>query len=538
MRQLVEKLKENNDDFEFYPTTSEILTYIKKDIEASQSRWENKYNILDIGCGNGNALKTLESMFDKKTTFKKYGIEKSKTLIDNMDKDIILIGCDFHMNTLIDKEMSIIFCNPPYSEYEAWTTKIINEANAEEVYLVIPERWKENKIILQALKRRCSWSYDDIKDRYNPVSVVGSFDFLDSEYRKARAKVDVVKISLSRREGPFNIWFENEFNIKFNEEEKLQESEEKNKNSLVDGKNLIERLCSLYNNEMIELKNNYKAFESIPAKLLNELGVKKETLIDGLKQKIKGLKNKYWKELFDNLDKVTDRLTTKYRERILSTLTQHTAIDINEENMYSVVIWVIKNSNQYQDDQIVDTYKSMTEPEFINVYKSNIHWTKDTWRYNLRQNATHYMLDYRIVFELGRVLYGGSYHDWQDYTGLNKTGYEYILDIFTIANTLGMDIESEQITKEQWEPSKQKTFYLKNGEIFAQFRAYKNGNLHAKFNQYFIKKLNIEAGKLNGWIKSPDEAAEELGYTMEDVVKYYDSHIKIELKNFKLLTQN
>lgn len=38
-----------------------------------------------------------------------------------------------------------------------------------------------------------------------------------------------------------------------------------------------------------------------------------------------------------------------------------------------------------------------------------------------------------------------------------------------------------------------------------------NQNMHVRFSQDFIRALNVEMGRLQGWLHSPEEAAEELG---------------------------
>jgi hypothetical protein len=62
-----------------------------------------------------------------------------------------------------------IFCNPPYSEYEEWVSKILNEASGV-VYLVIPDRWVNSAKIQEALK------YRDVEPK-----VLMTTDFLNAE---------------------------------------------------------------------------------------------------------------------------------------------------------------------------------------------------------------------------------------------------------------------------------------------------------------------------------------------------------------------
>ena len=43
-----------------------------------------------------------------------------------------------------------------------------------------------------------------------------------------------------------------------------------------------------------------------------------------------------------------------------------------------------------------------------------------------------------------------------------------------------------------------------------EVKLFKNGNIHIKFDQEFIKKLNIEVGRIKKWIHTPKEASEEI----------------------------
>ncbi|MCE2688041.1 MAG: hypothetical protein LW595_05820 [Rickettsiales bacterium] len=56
MKNLLDKLKENNQDFEFYPTNSRMIAKIYNHF----SRKLNGSTILDIGAGNGNFFTKLE----------------------------------------------------------------------------------------------------------------------------------------------------------------------------------------------------------------------------------------------------------------------------------------------------------------------------------------------------------------------------------------------------------------------------------------------------------------------------------------------
>lgn len=126
-----------------------------------------------------------------------------------MDRDIFVVGSDFKEQTLIDKKVDIVFSNPPYSEYLDWAVKIITEANASIVYLVIPERWSSQDQIIEA-----------VAARKGECGVIGKYDFLSAD-RRARAVVNVVRVKLGHISGhssscnidPFDLWFATNFDI-------------------------------------------------------------------------------------------------------------------------------------------------------------------------------------------------------------------------------------------------------------------------------------------------------------------------------------
>lgn len=296
-QQLILNLKENNEDYEFYPTTDEMLEVIAPHIE-----WES---VLDIGCGTCHFKKFMKayekrqwenhlakqerekqllgdkyersykSESDFRTISKYYVMEKSKILLEQLDDDTICLGTDFHASTLIDKRVDIIFCNPPYSEFEIWTKKIISEGNYRRAFLVIPQRWKDN-VEIQCLLKNFSIE----------AKVLGSFDFLHAE-RQARAKVDVVMLTKEKyidsygyskhrgrqediEEDAFNIWFDSVFKTSTSKQDKYEtdydisrRSEERKKNKIKDQLVCADRskasiLVELYQNEYNTLINHLK----------------------------------------------------------------------------------------------------------------------------------------------------------------------------------------------------------------------------------------------------------------------------------------
>lgn len=532
--ELVKEQKQNGENTEFYPTTQEIVNEIVADMEKRYSYYDKVTRLLDIGCGNGSFFEKFDIAAEKlhynNNLAHRYGIEKSQTLLNNLHEKVIILGTEFHEQSLIDKEMDVIFCNPPYSEYEEWAEKIILEGNAKYIYLVIPDRWESSQRIKTALERR------DIKTK-----VLGSFDFLQAE-RKARANVHIVRLTIDKnREDAFDLWFNSTFNLSCEEKKFDSETEQvKIEKQLVEG-DIIEQLVKFYNADMEKLYNNYKAIETLDASILKELNVDIKTLKEGLKQRIKGLKNLYWKTLFSRYDKVTSRLTSKIRSKILGTINENTVIDFTISNIMAVTLWVIKNANKYYDEQLKDYFERLANPESIRMYKSNKRYNEDDWRYvkqefergfsHDKKRAKNYMLDYRIVYK--------GYKNFDGYTTLylSDETYELLEDTLIIAKNLGFKFG--EVLKHKYDEkaagwNKRDILYA-DGKVFCNVKLYGNGNKHFKFDTEFMKRLNLEASRLNGWVTDKEEAAEELGLNLADVSRIWGRNAKIGINAKNIL---
>lgn len=539
-QQLLAEVKQANQDFEWYPTTDEIIEVINNDIKNDYHF--DKPSILDCGAGDGRVLKAIEH------ASRRYAIEKSKPLLDALDRDIFVVGTDFEEQTLIDKKVSVIFSNPPYSQFEAWSVKIIREARSQVIYLVIPTRWEHSKGIAEAIELRSAKAYK-----------MGEFDFLSAD-RSARAKVNIVKVDLGSsynsyrrpdygsKTDPFELWFDEHFSIDVNgssEHFKHAQSsttlQEKAKNALVSGDNIIPVLEQLYQAELDNLVQTYKQLEKVDGHLLNELNVSLKGIREGLNQRIGGLKNLYWQELFNNLNRVTSKLTHKSRETMLNKLTAYTHVDFTCSNAYAVVIWVIKNANHYFDDQLIDLVERLTEQANVSAYVSNQKtFGEEGWYYG-RPNfdkLTHFKLEHRCVLQrVGGICVSDWGYQRDQYKGLSEGAYNALKDIQTVASNLGFDTaEHETPLDYEWESNKTRVFHCTNvrkgrEEILMQVKAFKNGNLHVKFNSDFMCKLNVEFGRLKGWVKSKQEAASELNIDINQVEEFFGSNIQLAPSN-------
>lgn len=568
-RRLVAELKENNQDFEFYPTSKEMVKVIYKDFCLHRkfyygNGYKNIKSFLDIGCGTCNFLTYMteldneaEAEFKQREKLKRlhaeangekyreeewregwfdyFVMEKSKILIDRLPKDTVILGTDFNQNTLIDKPVDAIFCNPPYSEFEKWVRRIIKEGNCDYIYLVIPERWKEKAEIMQTIT--------DIGASYK---VLGSFDFLNAE-RAARAKVDVVLIDKTKCKNnqAFDDWFNDTFKMRDKKEKRdyelEQEKKEKVKNQLAAGKNKVEILVNSYNNELMTMYNHFKAISGLDVDILESIDVSKKAVMEALQNKIAGLKNIYWHLVFEELDEITDRLTAATKNRLLKRFSGLLTVDFNESNIYSLLVWVCKNASAYYNEQLIGLYKTFTSPENIVKYKSNQKvfkadkWYNDRPRFNNPDEVTHYCLSYRIICDR---LYFTDYSSWSGTSINNHKAQTIVKDLCAVAHNLGFEAK-------RWDnPECFGTKYyvwLDNEKPLLEFKFYQNGNTHLKLDKEFAKALNVEVARLLGWIRDKSEIKDEFPDEMADgAEKYFGRSFTISLNNpnIKLLTSN
>jgi hypothetical protein len=603
---LFQDLKDFGEDFEFYPTTKEIIFNLLKDIyKCTKVTTYGKFEgILDIGCGDGNVFRMMDELqremreanklilqfnrlLDRKTKYttfgegseeqaldimqklkrfsffkesemkwaedlpsdslylkeyefgyfagERFGIEKSNILIAKAEKVCNIIGTSFEDTPLINKPFHTIFCNPPYSEFGKWAKRIIEEANAMFVYLVIPERWRNNKILQNSIaKRGCQ------------VESLGEFDFLQAK-RKARAKVELVKLTFGKIEtnsydkvfceelvtDPMKIFFDKTFKIKA---DKCKASEEFSKlgsenraqkieSGLIDKGNLIDFLVNEYQTEMQHLLNSFKKIATLDFDLLKEIGVSKNTVMNNLQNKIEDLKTFYWREIFAKLKVLKEKLTSRESKRFEEMINRNKGIDFTANNIHYVISYALKNANSSLKTQIVDFFQDISgDASSRRNFKSNQKiYEEDKYRYN-QSKPTHYTLDYRMVL-----------------TNLSKE--TLFQDLQIVANSLGFScygwikFNTGFYSKQDNTGEKQFIYLDKDDEVLCEVKCFKNGNLHLRFNQQFVKALNIEASRLLGWIhnKSDIKAEFETEIEDEDIDAHFNSTPELNSSNTLLL---
>jgi hypothetical protein len=438
-----------------------------------------------------------------------------------------------------------IFCNPPYSEFKQWVLKILNEANTRLIYFIVPERWQQDAEINQI-----------IKERGAKTSVLAEFDFLQAE-RQARARVNVVKINFTdkyndQKSNPFKRWFNQHFKLDIAEKnspyrfDKTQTQKKSLHNKLVSSKDIVDSLVTFYNQAIDALLATYQSLEKIDRSIFAEMEIDLDKVMNNLIEKIENLKKLYWHELLTNTQQVSKQLTTDSRKLLFDTLSEHTSVDFNHANIRSVLIWILKNANSYIDTQLIKVVESLVDSANITGYKSNQNtFEQENWRYT-RYNMCNgeedkkpqrYKLDYRCVISR----YTAIDSSYDSINNLSKNCVTFIDDLRTIAYNLGFDISADKTAAQhEWESGKKVAFHYRdlNGDeqTLMVVKAFKNGNLHFQISQQFLCKLNVEFGRLKGWLKSKEEAAEELDIPLTDVEASFDTLLQFKPENqFPLL---
>ena len=548
----VQLLKTADEDFEFYPTTPEIMEAMKDDIwkylrkhehdehnddrrrerisisesydrydkegrafkQPKRTQWLYIPTFLDIGAGDGRVLDFFNAE-------KKYGIEIARAQADDLiRRNVFIVGRNYYDVSLCEQHYSLIYSNPPFSQFERWVNKLLVECNFCLLYLVMPVRWKNQKEITKELER-----YE--------ATVVGEFDFANAD-REARGKVNLVRVNAPWLDGEeveghrrsyyekYQQTLEDSFerfvreHIADFKKKPEREYEEEGKTALALRRKPIDQLIDDYERERENLGAAFKAIGKLEPQIIKLMGQDKRSMLEIIKQSIENLKSKYWRAAFEKLDPVRKRMTKSTRQNIFSNIEEFKTLDFNADNIYSIAIWIINNANIGILDQIGEVFDALTSKDYIEEYKSNRHWIKSDWRHTERD--WHYEklpprwklgLDYRIVVN--------AYTSQYDYQ------HTVVNDFIVVCRNLGFPISENCVPDYKLHQSEQE-FYTEDGELAFTMRYYTgNKNAHLKINKKLLMKFNIEVAKIRKWMSDPDDVVEEFNVPKDEAVKMWNS---------------
>lgn len=529
-------LKSSGTDYEWYPTTDNMIQAIIEDIKAADENDKAK-TVLDVGAGDGRVLEAFRAD-EGLSIHKLLGVEKSPNHVARWSNNITFVGGDFYESQVTSGKIDVIFSNPPYSDYENWTVTLLKNIHATAVFLVLPERWVKSERIQAAIKAR------------GLMAKIILTDYFKNADRKARGKINVIRLvseNFARRQylmdrgykdsesygeysfsaygykDPMDVWFDEMFPRLAALDSNKSISDETENDQIKDRTyhifkttNTIDDLVMLYQIQADKVLKAYQKIDDCDADFFFELKIDLSTIKETLKARMSGLKIQYWRAFIHNYKPITERLTAKYREKIFETLiTNAEELSFNAINALIITQMVIKRANEYSDDQVTDFFYDLSNPKTTSLYKSNIKVFKaQQWRYcrNPADRPTHYTLDYRIV---QHRLFSVT-NRW---TGTLKN-YEIaavVSDICIIARIVGMKVPSS-CNGSQFDNGDIKTGdristnYNLAGKPKTLFdiKFYKNGNQHLFLDKEFALRINIYVGKLLGWVCNADDAFDQM----------------------------
>jgi hypothetical protein len=517
-------------------------------------------NILDVGCGNGKTLQKLgqylsnkNSGLNSKHVTKLLGIEKSGALRGVCSSDIAIVGCDFLQSNLTNRKLGFVFCNPPFTlnknknYYAIWACKLLLECDCQDLVMVLPKRWSESSKISEIMQKRGV-----------AAEVLGTFDFLEGE-RQARAEVDVIRIKGLKRKSSYfsevlkDVIKDDDFiNWKTYNSRKSQEKtdlksklEDKEGNLLVTGDDYVQMLVGLYHNELDKLKKLLEALGNIPTDVFYELNCEFEKLLKVVEDKYSDIDKRYWQEVITRLAPITKRLITKERQELLDYINE-LQLDFNAENIYHAVVVCIKAVNINVDKQVLSVYNKLIEDCNVESYKSNKRVFSDD-NINTKQ-PSKLKLSCRVIKGFCGVI---EYWSTKGRYGLHHSAGVFIKDLLVISENLGYSVTN----KKYWQDltayicesfggrdaidTSEKYYFYANYKglediLLIELKFYKNGNVHMKFNQDFLTKMNVIKGKLEGWLHDKNDVMQEFNVKEAEAVQLLGMCEKIVPTQFRL----
>lgn len=131
------------------------------------------------------------------------------------------------------------------------------------------------------------------------------------------------------------------------------------------------------------------------------------------------------------------------------------------------------------------------------------------------------------------------FRDLLRYPGdLHNSRHELLADVIAVLGNLGFSIAANQprSRQRQWRSNVWQDITLSDGSVPFQAKAFQNGNVHFRFKVEAIRALNVEAGRLLGWLHGPADVERELGYPAEEARIFFRSNRQLTAANVRRLT--
>ena len=306
---------------------------------------------------------------------------------------------------------------------------------------------------------------------------------------------------------------------------------------LVKSEGVLAALLEHYEQDMQQILEQYKNISKIDSSLLAELGVKYDAIRESVKEKLFGMRNLYWNLLFTHLTPISSRLTTNFKNQLLTTLNNN-ALDFTMKNALYIVDFAITYANNLVEDSLISVFRDLScESSIKRYYRSNERMYNDRWRHNNTEDYKQckILLDYRFIYSSWGNF--GNY-DWQ--RGLNESARDFTHDLLVVMRLLGygnLYLTEDISTMTQGDKLSIRGTGPDGKELdLVQVRYYANGNRHIKINTEAMARFNTTVSRLLGWVRNREEYQEETG-SEEVTVRVWDSkdNIYIQPNSVKLL---
>lgn len=578
MTSIIPVLKQNNQDFEFFPTTAEILQAVSDNIfkektkdllndagelvfdDYTKRKMQEHISILDICAGNGSALMQLKSNLTQKgfTHISLSAIEKSFILYSLLDDDIALVGTDYFAENMINKKADIVFCNPPFSQTEEWFKRLLTTTPAcvKDIYFVCPSK--------QGLSKKYQTMFDEFvlskgrKGEYT-MSVLQNktFSFTDGE-RSARVDAVVLHLSLKSKyeysekydkDSLFSVHFpELETKLKkagYSSYRDVEEDKNQQRRDLVVAQfgddDIVKVLVEEYQMEYNEFMDAYSKLNEVPLLLLRKLDIdlyKAKELLFGF---LTNLETRYWRKLFELYQPLREKLTSVSIKKLMDYV-QSRNFSFTYANCLAVTVFAVKQTNRLLIEQVLTKYKHWAEVGNYHGYKSNqrlfdegrfkdkINPDDIKTAYHATHRWTNTDIENIMPFTVGerknleyRIVDVGLTFEKDRWTCVeNSTAWVACNDLMTIAKNFGYD---GNLNIADTEHGKRYTVHgfdrNNNSVVLFEYKVFKNGNAHFFINKDFMIDIMLSVGKYLGWVHSKEQAMQDLDITSDE----YDNAI-------------
>lgn len=419
--------------------------------------------------------------------------------------NILTLATNPKTTSLVDKEVDLIFCNPPMDKYEEYCKRIFEESLAGYALLVLPIEWKSNAEIKAYAKA----------NRFE-IEVIGAVGYIKDNQR---AKAELVLFYRFSSEAILKKKLGKDYDLEvlfqelecyrsslIHELEDEKKEEIANETQGMDQESFFEYLLKRYKKEHQDFFKNFKSLSHLSSHFLSAIKVEGEDIVEATKRFERKHKKFYWSECLSRMPTFNLLLTQKQQGELLGEFA-HRGVDFSRENIPSVLAFSLKYCKERERENFCNFWERLANEDNLADFSNLISNPKP---------YTHYPNE--KLFYKGRLkekvicTYAGRYDDYYP-NHLRDVGIAYLIEI--LLQSMGyQDLSYRYSDKSVITPQDRVNLPLGISFLFAgekqvvKFTAYKNRKLHIHFNQTTIALINLRVFIYLGWITNIKEAKE------------------------------